>query len=347
MRRIISALLFCFSSAWVLAQEAKPLELAPDAPDRHIVVPGDTLWSIASRFLKDPYRWPEVWRLNPEDVKNPHRIYPGQVIVLDNSGDKPVLKLGRLVKAEPRVYSEEVKVQIPAIPQHVITPFLSQPLVLEEGTLANVARIVALRGSRIAIGAGDTVYATQVKTKAAQWQIFRAGKPMLNPDRPDPDKPAEMLGIEALYLGTARMTAAGEPASFEITSSRQEIGQNDFLIPTPPAEIISYVPHAPAKPIEGRIIKIYGGVGEGGKFSIVSLSRGKQDGLEIGHVLAVYRTGAAVLNQAEDKKEKDVYTLPTERYGMLFVFRVFDRVSYALIMNAPRPVVEGDTVRTP
>lgn len=99
MRRIISALLVCVSSL-ALAQETKPLELAPDAPDRHIVVPGDTLWGISSMFLKDPYRWPEIWRLNKEDVKNPHRIYPGQVVILDRSGDRPLLKIGKVVKAD-------------------------------------------------------------------------------------------------------------------------------------------------------------------------------------------------------------------------------------------------------
>ncbi|MDO8932260.1 MAG: LysM domain-containing protein [Rhodocyclaceae bacterium] len=345
MRRIISALLICFSSAWALAQDSKPIELAPDAPDRHIVVPGDTLWGISAKFLKDPYRWPEVWRLNPDDIRNPHRIYPGQVVILDKSGDRPLLKLGKLIKAKPRVYASEPPKEIPAIPQHVIEPFLTRPLVLDEGALDNAARIIAIQGSRISVGTGDTVYATKVKEKTAQWQIFRAGKPMLDPDRPDPDKPATVLGLEAMYLGTARLTREGEPATLEITSARQEIGLNDYLIPTPRAEIINYVPHAPTKDVRGRLINIYGGVGEGGRLSIVSLSRGKQDGLEIGHVLALYRTGAEVSVLVEEKKE--AYKLPDERYGMLFVFRVFERASYGLVMEASRPVVEGDTVRTP
>ncbi|OHC64161.1 MAG: peptidoglycan-binding protein [Rhodocyclales bacterium GWA2_65_20] len=341
MRRIIiSALLICFSSAWAFAQDTKPLELAPDAPDRHIVVPGDTLWGISARFLKDPYRWPEIWRLNTEDIKNPHRIYPGQVVILDKSGDKPQLKLGRLVKAEPRIYVDSQQKEIPAIPQHVIEPFLSRPLVVGAGTLDDAARIIAFREGRIGVGSGDTVYATRVQTKAAQWQIFRAGKPML-----DPDRPGEILGLEAIYLGTARQTAEGEPATFEITSSRQEIDRNDYLLPAPRAEIISYVPHAPANPVSGRVIALYGGVGESGKHSIVSISRGKADGLEVGHVLAVYRSGKEVTNLSGDKNE--IYKLPEERYGLVFIFRVFDRVSYGLIMDAPRPVMEGDTVRNP
>ncbi len=344
MRRIISALLICFST-WALAEDARPLELAPDAPDRHIVVAGDTLWGIASQFLKDPYRWPEIWRLNPDDIKNPHRIYPGQVVILDRSQGKPLLKLGKVFKAAPRVYVAAQQQEISAIPQNVIEPFLSRPLVVEAGAMDNAARIVAFQGGRINVGTGDIVYATKVKEKIPQWQIFRAGKPMLDPDRPDPDKPAEVLGVEATYLGSARLMREGEPATFEITSSRQEIGRNDYLIPAPRTEIVSYVPHAPAKPIAGRIITIYGGVGEGGKLSIVSISRGKKDGVELGHVLAIHRTGATVANLVDHAKEE--HTLPEERYGLLFVFRVFERVSYALIMEAPRPVMEGDTVRNP
>lgn len=343
MRRIISALLICFST-WAFAQETKPLELAPNAPDRHIVVPGDTLWGIASMFLKDPYRWPEVWRLNNEDIKNPHRIYPGQVVILDRSGDKPQLKIGRLVKAEPRIYVDSSDQAIPAIPQNVIEPFLSQPLVVDANAFENAARIVAFQGNHITVGAGDMVYVTKAKAQSApQWQVFRPGQPLIDPDSPEDEK--KVLGFEATYLGTAREIKAGEPATFEITTTKQEIDRNDNLLPAPPLEIISYVPHAPAKPVSGRIIKIYGGVGEGGKFSIVSLSRGKQDGLDIGSVLAVYRTGAEVANLHDDKNE--AYKLPEERYGLLFVFRVFNNVSYALIMNAPRPVMEGDTVRNP
>jgi len=344
MRRIISALLICVSS-WAFAQSTAPLELAPDAPDRHIVVPGDTLWGIAATFLKDPFRWPEIWRLNNEDIKNPHRIYPGQVVILDRSTEPPQLKLGKLVKAEPRIYVDDQKQAIPAIPQSVIAPFLSQPLVLEAGALEDAARIVAFQGSRISIGPGDIAYATKVKDAAQVWNIFRAGKPLLDPDRPDADAPAQVLGYEAAFVGTARLTRAGEPATFEITSTKQEVGTNDYLLPAPRADIISYVPHPPSQPVVGRIIKIYGGIGEGGKFSIVSLSRGKRDGLEVGHVLATYHAGANVGVLVDDRKE--IHRLPDERNGLLFVFRVFDRVAYGLIMTAPRPIVEGDVVRNP
>jgi hypothetical protein len=343
MRRIISALLVCVSSL-ALAQETKPLELAPDAPDRHIVVPGDTLWGISSMFLKDPYRWPEIWRLNKEDVKNPHRIYPGQVVILDRSGDKPLLKIGKPVKAEPRVYSDANAQAIPAIRQKDIEPFLSQPLVVDEHTLDSAARIVAFGGNRISAGGGDTVYATNAGANAKQWQVFQPGKPLYDPDAADKDEKS-LLGFEAAYLGTAQRTRPGEPATFEITSAKQEIVANDYLLPAPPIDILSYVPHAPAQPVAGRIIKLYGGVGEGGRLSIVAISRGKQNGLERGNVLAIFRSSNEVSNLYDDKME--THRLPEERYGLVFIFRVFDRISYGLVMEAPRTVREGDTVRNP
>jgi len=344
MSRIISALLLIFSSLVVFSQPAwsaptEALELADNAPDRHIVVRGDTLWDIAAKFLKQPYRWPEIWRLNQEDIKNPHRIYPGQVVVLDRREAVPRLSLEDMVKVEPRVYSSEERQAIPSIPQKAIEPFLSQPLVLEANALDPAARIVATAENRVYLGMGDITYATGVAEGVKLWNIYRPGKTLVDPDT------GETLGVEAIFLGSARLVRAGEPATIEIVASRQEIGRGDRLLPAPPIDIISYVPHAPATPIAGRVISVYGAVAEGGRNSIVSLSRGQRDGIEIGHVLALSRAGREVSNQYQGKKE--VFKLPDERYGLLFVFRVFQRVSYALVMNVSRPVVPGDLVRNP
>lgn len=349
--RIISVLMLTYSSLMLalasppaLAQAAQieSTDLAEGAPDRHIVVPGDTLWGISAIFLKQPYRWPEIWRLNQEQIKNPHRIYPGQIVILDQSGSQPQLKIATpvdTVKTSPRVYSEENRREIPSIPQQAIEPFLSEPLVAELGQLDSAPRIVATQEDRVYLGKGDLAYVTGVKQKAKLWQIYRPGKALIDPDN------QETLGFETFYLGSARMTREGEPSTFEVVSSRQEIGRGDRLLPAPPADIISYVPHAPSKAIKGRIVSVYGGVGQAGRDSIVTLSRGKRDGLEVGHVLSVLRAGTEVSNWHEDKKE--TYRLPDERYGLIFVFRVFERVSYALVMNVTRSVEIGDVVAAP
>ncbi len=343
MLRIISALLLVFSSlalvcppAW--SEPAAPLELAENAPDRHIVVRGDTLWDIAAKFLKEPYRWPEIWRLNQEEIKNPHRIYPGQVLLLDRREAVPRLVLGEMVKVEPRIHSSEERQAIPSIPQQVIEPFLARPLVLDAEAPEGTARIVATPEQRVNIGQGDIAYATGVTDGVKLWNIYRPGKPLVDPET------EEVLGVETIFLGSARVIRSGEPATLEIVASTREISRGDQLLPAPRPDIISYVPHAPAASLSARVISVYGSVAEGGRNSIVSLSRGKKDGLEVGHVLALYRSGREVNAYSG---QSDTVKLPDERYGLLFVFRVFDRVAYALVMNVSRSVLPGDLVKNP
>lgn len=349
--RIISVLLLTSSclilglaSERAVAQvsSAQSLELADGAPDRHIVVPGDTLWSISSKFLKQPYRWPEIWRLNQEQIGNPQRIYPGQVVILEWKGDKPLLKIADSIatfKAEPQIYRESNKREISSIPQQAIEPFLSEPLVVEPGQLDRSPRIVATQEDRVYIGKGDLAYVTGIREKARLWQVYRPGKALVDPES------KETLGYEAFYLGSANVTREGEPTTIEIIASRREIGRDDHLLPAPHLDVISYVPHAPNKTVRAHVVSVYGGVGQAGRDSIVTLSRGKRDGLEIGHVLSLSRAGAEVSTRHDGKKE--VFQLPDERYGLLFVFRVFDRVSYALVMNVTRTVEIGDVVAMP
>lgn len=344
MRRIIFALFLSFSTAAFAqgAASAKPLELAADAPERHIVVPGDTLWGISSKFLKDPFRWPELWKMNAEQVRNPHRIYPGQVLILDRSGGDPTLKIGNLVKLGPEVRAEMLPQEIPAIPASAIEPFLSQPLVINAGDFDSAPRIVATQESRVFTGTGDMIYTTNNADPAVKrWHVFRPGRLLKDPDN------GEVLGIEAVYLGNARPDGErGDVQPMVLTSVKQEIGRGDYLVPAGRDEVMNYVPHAPAQDINGRVMLIYGGVGEAAVNSVVSLSRGKSDGIEVGHVLAIYRAGATVSNRF-DGGQPQINVLPDERIGLAFVFRVFDRVSYALITQASRPVWEGDRIRKP
>lgn len=343
MRRIIFALFLSFSTAaFAQGTSATPLELAADAPERHIVVPGDTLWGISSKFLTDPFRWPELWRMNAEQIKNPHRIYPGQVLILDRSGGDPRLKIGNIIKLGPEVRAEAIPQEIPAIPANAIEPFLSQPLVINAGDFDTAPRIVATQENRVFTGTGDLIYATNNADPAVKrWYVFRPGRPLKDPEN------SEVLGIEAVYLGSARPTGErGDVQPMELTSVKQEIGRGDYLVPAERPEVMSYVPHPLTQDVNGRVMLIYGGVGEAAVNSVISLSRGKRDGLEVGHVVAIYRAGPTVANRFEDDKVQ-THTLPDERIGLAFIFRVFDRVSYALITAAQRPVMEGDRVRKP
>lgn len=346
MHRIISALLFCISTTLAIAQPnqpTKPLVLADGAPERYTVVRGDTLWGLSSKYLKDPYRWPALWKMNAQQIKNPHWIYPGQVLVLDKSGREPRLAFAteKTEKLSPREYIEPINKAIPSIPAQEIEPFLSQPLVVDQASMAGALRVVGLQDNRVIAGAGDMIYTTSAANgaTAATWQVFRAGKPLNDPET------KETLGFEALYVGTARMTAQGEVTSFRLLTTKEEVLAGDMLLPAPRADVVSYTPHAPEQAIKARVLSIYGGVQYGGPQAVVVLNRGKKDGLEAGHVLAIDTAGVTLNDRFQG--EKKTYTLPDARNGLVFVFRVFDRVAYALVMSAQKPVVVGDAAHTP
>jgi hypothetical protein len=351
-KSIIFALLAAALAATpVMAEQQAQGVLNDNAPDRYVVVKGDTLWAIAAKFLKDPWRWPEMWRLNQEQIKNPHLIYPGDVIVLDRSGSQPELKveMGDTVKLSPRIRVEDLgREAIPSIPPKIIEPFLSRPLVIEPDGLENAPRIIAAQADRVYLASGDVAYVSGIKDAKvdSRWQIYRPGKALIDPES------GKTLGYEAVFLGDSRVTKPGDPATILIIGAQEEIGKGDRLVATGPLTLISYAPHAPATPIQGRIIAARGGLGETGPQNVVTINKGSRDGLELGHVLALLRLGRTVEDRTPSHKwfgtDKVKNTkLPDERYGLVFVFRTFDRVSFALVMSATRPVLIDDVVTTP
>ncbi|TAK65879.1 MAG: LysM domain-containing protein [Betaproteobacteria bacterium] len=333
----------------VMAQQRSDIKLQDNVPDRYVVVPGDTLWSIAAKFLKDPWRWPDMWKLNRNEIKNPHWIYPGDVIVLDRSGPQPELKMGETVKLSPRVRSEDIGSQpVPSIPPRIIEPFLSRPLVIEPDGLDHAPRIIAAQADRVYLGSGDVAYVSGIKDAKLDslWQIYRLGKPLIDPES------QKTLGYEAVFLGDSKVTKAGDPATIQIFGAEQEIGKGDRLIAAGPLVLNNYAPHAPPVFVQGRIIASRGGMRETGPQNVVTLNRGRNDGLEPGHVLALLRLGRANLEKTSDRKwfgaeKAETTKLPDERYGLVFVFRTFDRVSYALVMSASRSVLIGDVATIP
>lgn len=343
-RKSITTLVFVLSSALpaaALAQAPKtPMELKADAPDRYTVVPGDTLWSISQRFTDSPWRWPELWNLNKDEIKNPHRIYPGNVIVLDRA--KGRLALSDTVKMSPRVRGESTaRTVIPSIPPSAIEPFLARPLVVEPDGLDRAPTIVATEESRVVLEAGNRAFVRGMgDSKEASWFVYRRGPALVDPDG------GATLGYEALYLGTARVVRTGDPAVVQLTSVTQEVQLGDKLVPAGKAEVPSYAPRAPLSSVKGRVMSIYGGgtkLGEGATGTVISVNQGKSQGLEVGHVIALYRPGGLVAERGSSKP----LSLPSDRYGLAFVFRVFDRVSYALVMNVTRPVNTLDLVQNP
>lgn len=403
---------------------ADEIKLQDNPPQQYVVVKGDTLWGISSRFLKDPWRWPELWRMNREQIRNPHWIYPGDKIVLDMTDGSPYLRLihaERTEKLSPHVRVEPIESQaIPAIPSSAIGPFMTRALILDDDTLDNAPYIVGTEDDRSIMGPGDRIYASGAAkdSDTRNWGIFRKGKALLDPDT------KEILGHDTEYIGEARTVQADDVITLEITRSVQEVRRDDRLIPSTASRTLQSVPHAPTKSISGSIISAYGPSTEATRYQTVVIDRGRKDGLEEGDVLAVYRKGRAVRPPAGNSSRKawryvdrecvkegksihfdqfynpkdtlepckspedasarsviytdigclkpgakisfdqyfnpkDVYTLhcrterpdtvtlPDSRTGLVFVYRVFDRTSYAMIMSSSRPVYLLDAVRNP
>jgi hypothetical protein len=353
MPRLFPALLLAVFGVLSLgrshAAEPAPLKLADQAPNQYVVVRGDTLWDISARFLSEPWRWPEIWRMNEAGIRNPHRIYPGDVIYLarDAAGN-PLLRLerrdsrdSREPRLSPQVQEEMLNEAIPPIPPNVIEPFIATPLFVEENTLQSAPRIVATQESRVFLGKGDTAYVQGADPAQKDWLVFRNGKPLY-----DPEDTQQRLGYEAFHLGTVTQLEPGDPAVFEVIEAKQEMGYGDRLVPAVHPELVDYIPHAPDHLIEGRVVSIYDGIGAGGgRLSIVAINRGSEDGVEIGQVLALERNRIVERRDESDRKESIV--IPPLRFGLIFVFRTFGRVSYALILQADGLVEANDFIRTP
>jgi nucleoid-associated protein YgaU len=359
------------STADKIAQAGVPLsELAPGAPERYTIKKGDTLWAISVLYLKSPWRWPELWGMNKQAIANPHLIYPGQMLVLVKTAEgRAQLKLVGsesaeaaapapapaapaapapapipVVRLEPRVrdLGDVGSEPIPSIPNRLIEPFLSQPLVISAQELARYPRVVATPEDRVYLGRDDLAYARGIDDPSqTDFHVFRTARPLFDPDKPG-SKP---IAFEALYLGSARVIRRGEITTLRISDSKREIGVEDRLVPIQREPLITYAPHQPQQPIEGRLISVYGAIDDVGAQSIVALNRGSRDGLDIGTILAVNRSGPTMLDRTTSSKQ--YIKLPDERIGHMFVFRVFDNIAYALVLTATGPIKVGDRFGSP
>jgi hypothetical protein len=359
MRVVLAAATACILVA--SAPQAADIEVKNPVPSTYTVTKGDTLWGIASRFLKDPWRWPDIWRMNRDAIKNPHRIYPGDVIALDRGADGQwQLRVAQpIVRLSPTVRVEQLDAEaIPSIPPGDIEPYLSRPLITGPEGLVNSGEIVAGRDARVVRGNNDQVYATGLDPKAGdRLYIYRPGRTLKSLDT------GEVLGYEQRFIGSARVERFADVSTVRISTAKEEVLVGDRLVPTPPEQIVNFAPHAPDKPVYARIIATGRDSVEVGSGWIVTLDKGARDGIDVGMVLAVYRVVPPIPDPKPTKEpdridyllgatrflqaDPNVLQVPDERSGLMFVFRVFDRVSYALIVSTTDPIDVGDHARKP
>jgi len=365
------------ATASQVAQNGVPLNaLAPDAPDRYTVKSGDTLWAISGLFLTTPWRWPELWGMNQQEIHNPHRIFPGQQLLLVKKDGRAMLLAGptqphdgiRTVRLSPRTRIENLGDNaLPTLQTHLIEPFLAEPLIVDENTLALAPRIVATMEDRILLGRGDRAYVRgpleapllDEKDKPYNFRVMRNATPLRDPVT------REVLGFETQYVGKA-VLVRGEsrqvsdtldkngqplldmvPATVDIQSVKEEISVGDRLLPEPERELLNFVPRAPAQNVDARIVSVYGStsISNAAQYQIVVINKGTRDGIERGHVLSLLSTGVNMVDTTDAQKTR--IQLPNEQNGLLMVFRPFERLSYGLILEIKTGVKIGDRLSTP
>lgn len=360
-----------------VAHKGVPLsELAANAPDSYTIKRGDTLWDISKIFLKSPWRWPELWGMNLNDIKNPHRIYPGQRLFLDRKNGFATLRVGGGESTSSTDDSGSVRVSprtriaalpdsaLPTLRPSLIEAFLTEPIIVDEEGLRAAPRIVSAQENRVLLTRGDRAYARgqdgtplmDDQPRQQLFRIFRNATPLKDPGT------GEVLGYEAQYVGKAALVRGesttqvenkdGEPstaivpATIDIIGAKEEMRVGDRMLPEPPRQLQTYTPHAPAGKVEGRIVSVYGSaVVNAAQNQVIAINRGTVDGIENGHVMAILKDGARIVDKTDESRP--LLKLPDERNGLLMVFRTFDRLSYALILEITDGVRVGDRLTSP
>ncbi len=329
-------------SVAALRTAAAEVRLNSSTPERYEVIPGDTLWEIAGRFLVNPWEWPAVWRRNPH-VINPDLIYPGDVLQLDRAGGQAMVRVSQPseTRLSPRIRIDPTPPAIPTIRMAAIRPFLSTPSVLTEEERSTTPDVIGLDEGRILGGENDLIYVRSIRTAVPDsYTVFRAGQPYTDADT------GELLGYEGLYVADAQLRSTGEPATLQLLRSEREVRIGDRVLPMRPEPTGLYVqPHVTSRRMRGHIISVLEGVNEIGQYNIVALDRGSRDGIEVGHVFDIRQQG---------KEIREIYSSfggkvfsPEQPAGSLMVFRVFKRVSYALVLQAARAIHVLDIIQTP
>ena len=327
-------------SAPVVERVSQPVPLADNHPNEYVVQVGDTLWDIAATFLKDPWFWPEIWHINTQ-IANPHLIYPGDVLALVYIDGQPRITNVRAstYRLSPQARISPISQAVTSIPYEAVSAFLSSGAVLEKRETDQLPYLLETRGDHLIAAAGNVVYARGLNDAqlGSRYNVVEIGEPLVDPDD------NKLIGYQGKFIGEGTLRRTGDPATVALTDTSQEAVPGDKLIPESVDVPLNFYPRAPSSSIDGRIISVVGGVTQIGQYHVVVLNRGTRDGLAVGDVLSVFRTGETIKDRFGGGKVR----LPDEEAGTLMVFKVYDRIGYGLVMEATQAIHIHDTVRNP
>src|SRR5512147_1287411 len=219
-----------------VGQPAPSPVLNPRHPETYVVKRGDTLWGIASVFLRDPWLWPEIWQINPQ-IENPHLIFPGDTLSLSYGGDgrpavqvterggpQPTTGSGGFEKLSPRVRSTPIEDAIQTIPYETLRAFLSRPRLLEKRDLDRLPYIVAQREGLIA-SVGRDVYVRGTEAPVGSvYNVVDLGQKLVDPDTRD------TLGYLGIYVGQGRIDRTGDPSTVRLIETEREAVTGNYLV---------------------------------------------------------------------------------------------------------------------
>jgi len=332
----------------VMQMVSESVPLAAGAPNEYVVKKGDTLWDIASTFLRDPWYWPEVWYVNPQ-VENPHLIYPGDVLALVTiDGQQRITTVrGSAYRLSPQARITPLTESVASIPYDQISSFLSKGMVLEKGQAEKLPYILATRGDHLIASAGNDVYVRggAPAPTGTRYSVVHVGDELRDPDD------NKVIGYQGIYIGEGALSRGGDPATVSLTDTHREALNGDRLVPETVDIPLTFFPKAPTSDVDGRIISVVDGVSLIGSYQVVVLNRGARNGLAPGDVLTVFQAGEEVVDRFAGRalggKGGQMVTLPDEEAGTVMVFKVYDRIGYALVMEATADIHVLDAVRNP
>ena len=344
------------------------LTLAPNAPDTYIVKKGDTLWDISATFLSNPWLWPDLWQINSQ-IKNPHLIYPGDVLSLVfingqprltvtertsiASGDASATSSTGTQRLSPQIYSEPLNQPVTALPYKDVAVFLGRPSVIQKAEVKSGPYVLSIRNGHMMASTGNEIYARGIANASVgtRFNVLHVGQSLSDPESGD------TLGYYAEFIGSAVVISSGDPATLQLVDAVREVLPGDKLFAENTVALTDFVPHSPTKNTKGVILSVNEST-LAGKHQVVAINRGKAHGIETGHVLSVNRLSGKVADVYSDGRSADPMnrpntalaskvTLPSERIGHLMVFKTFDSMSYALVMDASHPISIGDQLGLP